>query len=114
MKERLGGNYDPIRDPRLFPENIARRKMVRWREKDKRRKQKEKDKMREKTFKERIKKSIEEVGVELESTEEVEDSEEFVLLDNENRDLHKVSEEQKEMKKVLIEKAEKQSEKIGR
>jgi hypothetical protein len=33
MKDRLGSHYDPIKDPRLFPENIARRKMARWREK---------------------------------------------------------------------------------
>jgi hypothetical protein len=25
MKDRLGIHYDPIKDPRLFPENIARR-----------------------------------------------------------------------------------------
>jgi hypothetical protein len=54
---------------------------------------------------------MEEVGIKLELTEEVEDSEEFVILDNENKDLHKMSEEQKEMKKILIEKAEEQSEK---
>jgi hypothetical protein len=28
MKDRLGGHYDPIRDPRLFSENIARRKRL--------------------------------------------------------------------------------------
>jgi DNA-binding protein Fis len=72
--------------------------MARWREKDRRRKQKEKDKIREKAFKERVKRSMEEVGIELESTE-VEDSEEFVILDNENKDLHKISEKQKEMKR---------------
>jgi hypothetical protein len=68
MKDRLGSHYDPIKDPTLFPENIARRKMARWREKDKRRKQKEKDRVREKAFRERVKKTMEEVGVELEST----------------------------------------------
>jgi hypothetical protein len=99
MENRLGGHYHPIRDPRLFPENIARRKMARWREKDRRRKQKEKDKIREKAFKKRVKRSMGEVGIEFESTEEVEDSEEFVILDNENKDLHKISEEQKEMKR---------------
>jgi hypothetical protein len=51
-----------------------------------------------------MKRSMEEVDIELESTEDVEDSEEFVILDNENKDLHKISEEQKEMKKILIEK----------
>jgi hypothetical protein len=52
MKDRLGSHYDPIKDPRLFPENIIRRKMARWREKEQQRKQKEKDKMREKAFRE--------------------------------------------------------------
>jgi hypothetical protein len=111
MKDGLGSHYDPIKNPRLFPENIARRKMARWREKDKRKKQKEKDKVRGKAFKERVKKAIEEVGVELESTEEIEDSEEFVILDNESEDFNKVYKRQKEMKKILIEKAEEQSEK---
>jgi hypothetical protein len=112
MKNRLGSHYDPIKDPKLFWENIARRKMARWREKDKRRKQKEKDKLREKAFNERVKKAMEEVGMELESTEEVEDSEEFIILDNESKDLNKISKRKKEMKKILIEKAEEQMKKI--
>jgi hypothetical protein len=56
---------------------------------------------------------MEEVGVELESTEEIEDleSEEFVIIDNESKDLDKVSKKQKNIKKKLVEKAEEQSEK---
>jgi hypothetical protein len=100
MKDRLGSHCYPIKDPRLFPENIARRKMARWKEKEKRRKQKEKDKVREKAFRERVRKTMEEVGVELESTEEVEDSEEFVILDNESKDLNKISKRQKKLKKL--------------
>jgi hypothetical protein len=59
----------------------------------------------------KVKKIMEEVGVELESTEEIEDSEEFVVLDNESKGLKKVLKKKKEMKKILIEKAEEQSEK---
>jgi hypothetical protein len=111
MKDRLGIHYDPIKDPRLFLENIARRRVARRREKEKRRKQKEKEKDREKAFRERVKKTIKEVGVELESTEEVEDSEEFIVLNNENKNINKLSKKKREKKEILIEKAEEQSEK---
>jgi hypothetical protein len=44
---------------------------------------------------------MEEVGVELESTEEVEDSdsEEFAILDNESKDLNKVFKRKKRLKR---------------
>jgi hypothetical protein len=54
---------------------------------------------------------MEEVGVELESTEEVEDSEKFIVLGNENKDLNKLSKKKKQKRKILTEKAEEQSEK---
>jgi hypothetical protein len=58
MKDRLGSYYDPIRDPILFPENIAGMKVPRWREKEKRRKQKKKDK----TLKESLERKSEEIN----------------------------------------------------
>jgi hypothetical protein len=53
----------------------------------------------------------EKIGMELESTEEIEDSEEFKVLDNESKDLNKLSKKKREKKKILIEKVEEQSEK---
>jgi hypothetical protein len=55
---------------------------------------------------------MEEVGIELESTE-VEDSEECVILYNESKDLDKIPKRQKEMKKILIKKQKNKVKKIG-